>query len=1121
MRVFLLALALASAGMAQQSAIYTGASFNYHINSTFTPQAIDYRVDARLHNWTLPGSGMSVFELQWIGVKVLIYASGELYCASTRDGGTLLQVGTNFLSGKNDVVIRVQRKASENRLYCEVRTTDGASYASESLAITGDAVWSNVNYTRAVLGGLMTSDTVPEGQYTGRIDYLRVSSTTLPLQSRLSWQDTALGDIASWEYEGDATVRRSDSSGNGKTLTAVNTPTFAASLIGDPVSSPRGDNTTIFSQAPLKAGQSNTLGNWSVCRNNSPCSSYFWTQTGGPSTLSWSSRTSATPTVTGAVSTTGTDYTIRLVTTDSSGVPATTDLALGAVAVDANDIVILTSSIERNMLGSMIRFGSNPWTFQDFNQQQFSDVYIDRLASNTIYQNYWDTAQTGTVSVNNASSAVTGSGTAFQTLFSCDPGTGDTVASGDDATLTWVSGPTYTAGLVGAQIIVDGLTSRVLAYIDSTHLTIAGGFGTRTGKATQIQETITFWYAHADGSSGRRDYKVNTCSSNTALTITGGDTGATWDKANLVGATYSRTATGYAWADDGPNFYDATKGLWAMYRRTGLSKYKEASRAMARLFYYQPYWDMQEWATTGEYRYPRLQAAAGLWLNYHDDNSIFDANFPTRMGYVTTDQISRWVSVMAGPLNDTREYSYAMQAAQYVANWHPTGANRTAAQAFVDTLISTTYPASQGAGGGFPTTQSFSTGYTFTLTNGSAVATASSASIPSDFCSVPVYTTGTVSFSGTTMMGSGTSWNSTDHAKKQIEVYLSGGAGSARTWRSYVVSVNSATSITMGHSYDQANTTGRSYALYAGASNGYKQVQFGASIYSADDAAYTCTRDSASQITLSRTYEGTTGSGKGWWSNEFPGTGYQPLTNNIAVDAMNTVSQYAGSTTAAAAAVLRAQIVDYLQRDGDGRIAIYKGASYWNPSPRCGSDVTKDLMCSGYGLGTVSVNRDLGLDGIGPIAAAYIAAPTAGRLAIADETYTAAFALPGYASPTAGDGSTASIMLYNSYLYNNGKAYGQPYGVGNSSTWPAARLGGIAPATSVAKPIKARLADISGAADIVVDYLAADGTVSTSASCTSAACTFNTDGRQNYQYRVRYRNGGAATLATGSYAPVQ
>jgi len=432
-------------------------------------------------------------------------------------------------------------------------------------------------------------------------------------------------------------------------------------------------------------------------------------------------------------------------------------------------------------------------------------------------------------------------------------------------------------------------------------------------------------------------------------------------------------------------------------------------------------------------------------------------------------------------------------------------------------MIANTYPASQGANGGFPTTGPIQTGYTFTATNGSAVATASPASIVSDFCATVFYNTGTVSFSGVTMTGSGTAWDST-MLYKQIEVYSSGLTGADRTWRSYVVAVNSPTSITMGHSYDGINASGRSYVLYT--ASAYRQVQFGVSQNVQDSSAYTCTRDSASQITLSRTYEGTTGSGKGWWSTDYTGTGYQALTNNIAADAMQTVAQYAGGATATAAAALRTQIMDYLQRDGDGRISGLKGASYWSNSARCGTDITKDLLCSGYFVSTVEANRDFGLDGIAPIAQAYIAAPTAGRLAIADAIYTAAFAMPGYSTPTAGDGNTAGIMVSGSFNYANGKAYGQPYGVGNSSAWPAARLGGVAAVTTTAKPIKARLADIAGAVDIVVDYLAADGTVTTSEACTSSACTFATDARQAYQYRVRYRNGGAATLATGSYLPI-
>jgi hypothetical protein len=151
----------------------------------------------------------------------------------------------------------------------------------------------------------------------------------------------------------------------------------------------------------------------------------------------------------------------------------------------------------------------------------------------------------------------------------------------------------------------------------------------------------------------------------------------------------------------------------------------------------------------------------------------------------------------------------------------------------------------------------------------------------------------------------------------------------------------------------------------------------------------------------------------------------------------------------------------------------------------------------------------------------YESSPTAPNLALGDLLYGNVYGDSAYTT----EGYTTNGGIANEFLLDNGlnagKWYGFQFGVGMAHQWPAVRVGGVTPISYTSKPIKARLADIAAAVDIVVDYLAADGTVSTSAACTSAACTFSTDARQNYQYRVRYRNGSAATIATGSYAPVQ
>jgi hypothetical protein len=1109
----LAALTLASCLFAQeQSATYVYASNQYHQNTTFAVRDGEVRIDFRITNLASGYQFMLVF-----ASALAFNISGDVAgCYSQRDAnGTVWPIGTNFLAGKTAIRGRIQRLSK--KWYCEIWDDEGTDYAIFAKDVSDAAVWTDPTYTRLVTGGYVVGGTlnIAVANSNSRIDWLRVYSTTIPVRSKRPMLGDTAGDLANYEFNGNA----ADTSGNGRTLTATGTPTYNTSTTGAPISIPRSGE-GILPDAALKAGKNNTLGNWSVCRTNLACSSYYWTQISGPSTLSWPiGRTTQNPVVAGVVATTGTDYVLQLEVTDSAGVKATTSITLGAVAVDANNIVILTSAVERNLLGSLIADGANPWTFMDWNQREDSDILITRLASEFRYQPYWLATKTGTVSVNNGSPTVTGSGTNFRTQFDCE---GSVVSSTNPvlgtSIITWTSGPKFSANLVvGTSVLINGFQYFVTVVTSDTVISVNANI-TATGLTFRGWNKIVLPYLHIDGSTGYREFTVSACADDVTLTITGGPLGNTWDKANLSAVSYAfgSPLQGGGWSSDGNNFYDNVKGLWAMWRRSGLSKYRTAARTLAQRFYAIPYWDAQEWASAGagEYRFPRDQAHAGLWLIYHDDNAAFGANFPVRMGAVTTDAISREAGYLSEPVADTREVGYMMQSAQFVANWHPTSGNRTAAQTFVDNLM-TKFSISAGAAGGFPTTGNITTATTFSPTNGSPIVPASGANVPGTICSTPFYATGTVSFStGSPIMtgAGGASWDST-HLNKQIEVYATGGTGAARTWRSYVISVDSATQITMAHNFDQPNLTGLSYALYSAGAEGYKQIQFGVSRFVQDTSAYTCTRNSNTQITLSRSYEGTTAVGLGYWSNEFPGTGYQALTNNIGLDAMATVAQYSTGATATAAAGYRTQIMDYLQRDGDGRVARYKGASYWAPSARCGTDITKDVMCSGFSLFTAEANRDFGLDGIGPIAAAYLAAPTAGRLAIADETYTASFGMLGYAAPFTGDGSTGGIMIPGSFNFANGKAYGQPYGVGMSSAWPAARLGGVAAVDQ--RTVQMLVSAVAGDSAVDIMLTPVTGGAPVAAPCSSTAtgwsCPLSVDFRTGrYLFAVRRTN------ATGS-----
>jgi hypothetical protein len=169
--------------------------------------------------------------------------------------------------------------------------------------------------------------------------------------------------------------------------------------------------------------------------------------------------------------------------------------------------------------------------------------------------------------------------------------------------------------------------------------------------------------------------------------------------------------------------------------------------------------------------------------------------------------------------------------------------------------------------------------------------------------------------------------------------------------------------------------------------------------------------------------------------------------------------------------------------------------------------------------GAVAAARALSAEAQTAMRIYYDADPTTPRRVFGDQFYAALYGKSALTVPLlpTDDGY---VNPYIDTGLNAGKWFGFHFGVGMAHQWPAVRLGGVTPKTTTAKPIQARLGNFANAVDIVIDYLAADGTVTPSSPCTSAACTFDTDDRQNYLYRVRYRKSGGITIATGRYKPV-
>ncbi len=149
------------------------------------------------------------------------------------------------------------------------------------------------------------------------------------------------------------------------------------------------------------------------------CTAYAWSQTAGPSVLKWSSKTSATPTVTGTVNG---GYTVKVTVTPASGSPSSASFSFGAVATDSNLVTIPSSNaLLSQLLGSSVLFGHGVWPELDSKQKELADLYGG--LQSTEWTAYWETdpPMTGTVTIDSKTdTAIVGNGTSFLSQFNCD-----------------------------------------------------------------------------------------------------------------------------------------------------------------------------------------------------------------------------------------------------------------------------------------------------------------------------------------------------------------------------------------------------------------------------------------------------------------------------------------------------------------------------------------------------------------------------------------------------------------------------------------------------------------------------------------------------------------------------
>jgi hypothetical protein len=97
------------------------------------------------------------------------------------------------------------------------------------------------------------------------------------------------------------------------------------------------------------------------------------------------------------------------------------------------------------------------------------------------------------------------------------------------------------------------------------------------------------------------------------------------------------------------------------------------------------------------------------------------------------------------------------------------------------------------------------------------------------------------------------------------------------------------------------------------------------------------------------------------------------------------------------------------------------------------------------------------------------------------------------------------------------KWFGQYFGFGDYSAWPAVRLGGVAPSATRQVYIGFSLASVPNAAKVVAVVTAPDGTRSTTI-CPESPCavTLPRADQPAYSIEMQYQTSGGALLASSS-----
>jgi hypothetical protein len=819
---------------------------------------------------------------------------------------------------------------------------------------------------------------------------------------------TTPGDLLNLEFENSL----QDTSGKGLHLAFTS---GGAQYRDTAVLAPRMQIT-----APLtvRAGDPARLEASGYNNDDTPGLSISWVRQDGPANGLWTDKTessiSFTPTLAG-------EYSMRAVGITAAGLSVSSDFKLGAVLTDSNGVVVVPDAGISQLLGPMIRHGANPWNWHDDRAIVAAQYQMDQLYGTNGAPGFWSNAPwqtnlSGTLTLVKGSATISGTGTQFQRDF---------------------------CGAVGNTSPTQPAAHIYIKYNSEEY----------------------------PGTQGLARYMVVRCDSQTSMTVN-----AAWGHANgtQAGILYARadeTVAGWWNISSTPgNYYDNVLAFYTLYYRTGLTKYRDAARTLARNWWYGPFYDRgKNYDTTalgGTFIAAgpaRGQSITGVILWALETGE----NIWTGMNYVLAYQklvgydfaVSRnWVV----QIGDLREQGYLTAAYALAARYHPDGSTRTQYRNILKQYINQFWAPLQLPSGEWRNTSVQNALYAgssyVTVNNGSNIITLT-----------------------------GSTWSA--------GIFCVGNCG-ADAYKAGVWFFSARNSTEM---------PGKTNADIGGDTTFYRVTNV----------------TSPTTATLDRPYAGSSGN-KGAIVSSIVGFGTQPFMMALTAGVFGTyvydTLQFYGDTEEANKA---------RQFTIDGVKWLATEPAY-NPSGRYIYGASTFLNCVGN-PSSLGCEGDSVLNGEGTrgLAAAYLFTRSDLTRSHGDDMYSAVWCKPtgGWKCAEPGfignygfyiDDPPTGFMLNRTSPLTN-KWFGFFFGYGFSSSWPAARVGGLQPAQQKTASVQPDFMAVPNTSLIRVTSLYPDGSFS-QGDCTNSPCTINvTANRGNPIIRYEYFNDEDRLLEIGEW----